>query len=43
MEKIDEDLVDLEKLRFEFLRPLSVTKTNSTLSIKIRFIYIYYS
>jgi hypothetical protein len=27
MEKIDEDLVDLEKLRFEFLRPLSVTKT----------------
>ena len=27
MKKIDGDLVDLEKLRFEFLRPLPVEKT----------------
>jgi len=29
MEKIDGDLVDLEKLIFEFLRPLPVEKTKN--------------
>ena len=33
MEKIDGDIVDLEKLRFEFLRPLPVEKTKKIVLI----------